>query len=230
MSAEAAGYIAGIPDTESIQSFQDTFAETCDLTVFLVDGEGRALTAPSKLRGFCRYCLESGSGLPKCAEHISAMPRRSEDIQDPVMVACPHAELLSAAAPVYLDGTLPGGWICGQARTRDLEERHIENAAKNLSVAPEKALATFEELPETTRDEFDGAIRLPSELSPGFFVSVQPGSPAGSTEKRLRILTDRLRRAPGCLSASTNPRRPPSISVTCAQRRYGSPTSNTAGR
>lgn len=138
-------------DMEHLQQLQDNFSAATGLAAVAIDTEGRFITRGS---GFNDFCMQHTRG---CSEGARRCQKCEADGKG--AYEC-HAGLLAFSVHIMLNGQRLGSMVGGQALSAPLDEKRIEELAKELGLDPKLYVRAANKLPIRSEETVRAAAAL----------------------------------------------------------------------
>lgn len=132
--------IKDILDIDTLQKFQDNFANSMGIASVTVDKNGIPATKPSSYTRFCiDYTHSTKIGDERCAKSHREGGEEAIRLGRPYVYRC-HAGLIDFAAPIMIDGQSIGTILGGQILYSKPEEIGFRETAKEIGVNEDRYL------------------------------------------------------------------------------------------
>ncbi len=137
-----------IINIKKLQEIQDKFTEVTGLGAVITDVDGNPVTEPSNFTDFCKLIRSCPEGYKKCIASDAAGGQKGRITGEAVFYNCP-AGLTDLAAPIIVDNTYMGVFLCGQVILPDSPMQKSEaiwEINKDIGLKKEELLAVFEKI------------------------------------------------------------------------------------
>ncbi|OAA91962.1 PocR ligand-binding domain-containing protein [Clostridium ljungdahlii] len=130
--------IQDVLDINTLQKFQDNFADSMNIASVTVDKNGQPVTRPSSYTDFCLNLTQSTSkGTSRCAESHSRGGAEATRLGKPYIYTC-HAGLIDFAAPIIIEGKSIGTILGGQVAYSKVDESIVRKNAAEMGINADK--------------------------------------------------------------------------------------------
>lgn len=146
-------------DVKLLQSIQDFFARTLNLTMVSVY-KNNWITDTSNASEFCRMHMKNSKfGYKLCDKCHQSWENAAIKELKPVICKC-HANITCFVVPAFVEGNYVGCLIAGQALTEEVSEEILRKKAKNYDINEEEYISTFKKLRVVSMDKIESASEL----------------------------------------------------------------------
>ncbi len=147
---------------DTLQEFQDTFADATNTATVIMDPEGRWITQPSNLTDYCKMIRA------KCVGACQACDRKYADIvalsRQPIDYLCDVGHLHDFAVPIFVGpyhtATIFGGQMWVQDHEQQPSSEHQLGLARELGLPIEEFREALDAVPTVTNRQFRQRMRL----------------------------------------------------------------------
>lgn len=130
--------IKDVLDINTLQKFQDNFADSMNIASVTVDKNGNPVTKPSSYTDFClKFTQSTSKGSSRCAESHSRGGAEATRLGRPYIYTC-HAGLIDFAAPIIIEGKSIGTVLGGQVAYSKVDESVIRKNAAEIGLDADK--------------------------------------------------------------------------------------------
>lgn len=146
-------------DLNFLQKCQDTFAETTGMASITVDDNG-SITQSSNFTDFCiKHTRKSETGLKRCIDCDIKWGKIAAEREEPVIYEC-HTGLTDFAVPIIVEGNHIASILGGQILTKEPDETHFKNIAKELLINEQEYLDALKKIKIVPRKTIESAANL----------------------------------------------------------------------
>ncbi|HBU13297.1 MAG TPA: hypothetical protein DEB31_11455 [Clostridiales bacterium] len=186
-------FLTEIIDIAHLQKMQDCFADVAGITSVVLDPNGKPLTKPSNLSGFCTLMRGNTSIAQKCAGIHAQLIRENIETQKPAKMICPLSGLITASVPIFLGKTLLGCWILGQVRLSDPSDEVLAAAARATGSAEAELKDALCKIPVFSEKQFESVFDYLISLSETLVKLAHVGFAAKKKNRALAKLANELK-------------------------------------
>ncbi len=145
---------------EYLQELQDTLAKVARVGAVVMDLHGRHITRPSRFSKFCSMMRSNQQTVSNCEAEAVELGELSHRYQGSIRRPCDNLGVYTGSAPIMLDGVHVANWVIGQCLVRRLPDEDVRAFARASGFEEEELLAAYLDLPLTTEEAFDDAVKL----------------------------------------------------------------------
>ncbi|MGL5244487.1 MAG: sensor histidine kinase, partial [Sarcina sp.] len=113
-------------DVEKVQKIQDDIAEATQISMIVVDSEGKPVTKHSNCSEFCKYMRSKEEHLKLCEKCDSIGGEEASKLNKPYIYKC-YNGLVDFASPIIIKGEYLGAVMAGQVLIKEDEEVNINS-------------------------------------------------------------------------------------------------------
>lgn len=211
--------IKDVLDIETLQKFQDNFAESMQIASVTVDKNGNPVTKPSSYTRFCdAFTHSTATGDNRCAESHRKGGEEAARQGKPYIFSC-HAGLIDFAAPILVEGKIIGTILGGQILYSEPDENGIRKTAKEIGVDPDAYYEAAQKIKVTDEKTVRGGAEV-------LFIVANALSKIGYEQLKLSSVSGILNENFGQISATMQELAASSVNVTNNQHLLNEEISN----
>ncbi|HLO67311.1 MAG TPA: PocR ligand-binding domain-containing protein [Holophaga sp.] len=182
--------LTDLVDLDTLQRFQDAFAEATGVASLITDTQGRPLTRPSCFRGLCEMIRGTGPGLENCMRSDAALGAMGTS--GFLMQPCLSGGLWDGAANIHVGGRRLATWLIGQVRNDAQAEERLVAYAREIGLDEAAFLAALREVPVMSREQFAQVGRALDLIANQMSDMAYRNLALGQSESRLRLAEEKL--------------------------------------
>ena len=199
--------IKDVLNIETLQSFQDNFAESMEIASVTVDNNGIPVTKESSYTSFCKDFTHSTEvGDDRCAKCHKKGGEEAAKNGRPYVYTC-HAGLIDFAAPIIVEGKLIGTILGGQILREKPEEEKFRQTAREIGVDEDGYVDAVNKIKITSEKSIKAAAEV-------LFLVANALSQIGYQQLKLNSMSGELAESFSQISATMQELASSSITVT----------------
>lgn len=145
---------------DKLQQLQDDFAAAANVSSIILDVDGTPITKASGFTPFCIMLMDNPVLSQNCIVSHFNLGARACDSHGLEQLSCPNLNLLSASAPVILDGKPIANWVMGQRITERRPRNEVDALAAKGGIDPDVLYAAYDQVPLLSESDFNRALKL----------------------------------------------------------------------
>ncbi|MDZ7666099.1 MAG: diguanylate cyclase [Desulfotignum sp.] len=147
-------------DITELKHINESFADACGVASTLVDKTGEPITPPANHSPVCTIIRSTSLGKERCRRSAVMLGNKSIELGRPYSCSCYGIGFVDASAPIVVKGNHLGNWLIGQGNLSDVNERRVEEYAREIGADETMMLKAFRDMPNMPRKEFDKKVEF----------------------------------------------------------------------
>ncbi len=152
--------ITDIFDKDQLQSIQDAFALSHNITSIITNVEGKPVTHPSNFSPICSLIRNTKTGKVMCElsdKNIGEMVRKS---LKPYSAKCLSCGFIETGAPIIVAGKHIANWMIGQGLNRGIDEKYMIETSLKFGIEQSIFLDAYKNTHFVKLDQFNKIINF----------------------------------------------------------------------
>ena len=199
--------IKDVLDIDTLQKFQDNFAESMEIASVTVDINGTPVTKESSYTSFCKdFTHSTTTGDNRCAASHKKAGEEAARTGRPCVFTC-HAGLVDFAAPIIVEGKIIGTILGGQILNSKPDEERYRETAREIGVDGDGYVNAVNKIKITSEKSVKAAAEV-------LFIVANALSQIGFQQLKLNSMSGDLTESFSQISATMEELSSSSITVT----------------
>lgn len=149
-----------IIDADALSSIQNILSRVTGLASWIIDLQGNPIVAPGEMNPFCRFLRKSAARTAFCRVVDRGIENDTIKSRTQIIRECGTLGLVSACAPIIVDGRQIANWKMGQAIRVKYSDGDVRRFARKYGLPEDEAVAAYRATPVLNDEQVDNALAL----------------------------------------------------------------------